>query len=151
MTLAGRRDNEQASYLDIVQAIETYGDPGNVKEDLTELFRRLAFNVMVGNRDDHLRNHGFLRARGGWRLAPAFDVNPSPEKFEHSIGISANGERSPDLRLVEVSADHFRLKRTQAEGIIAETKEVVSGWRTVAQRSGITRAQIEAVAPAFAF
>ncbi len=77
MTLAGRHDHEDASYLDIARAIAELGAPAAIEEDLHQLFRRVVFNVMTANRDDHLRNHGFLRTAEGWRLAPAFDVNPS--------------------------------------------------------------------------
>jgi serine/threonine-protein kinase HipA len=51
--------------------------------DLEQLFRRVIFNVAVGNRDDHLRNHGFIRELAGWRLSPAYDMNPNPAKSEH--------------------------------------------------------------------
>ena len=77
-------------------AIADYGDPASIATDLEQLLRRAMFNVMVGNRDDHLRNHGFLFSRGGWRLAPAFDMNPSPEAAEHALALDDRSHQ-PDL------------------------------------------------------
>ena len=57
-----------ASYLDLALLIQDHGAPGAIEADLEQLFRRVVFNVMAGNRDDHLRNHAYLRTRGGWRL-----------------------------------------------------------------------------------
>ncbi|PIE28219.1 MAG: phosphatidylinositol kinase, partial [Micrococcales bacterium] len=77
MTLLNRQDDDEGDYLDIAEAIPEVG--ANVNQDLRELYRRIVFNVAIHDTDDHLRNHGFLRAPGGWRLSPVFDVNPNPE------------------------------------------------------------------------
>ena len=71
MTLLRRAQSEGASYLELAQFLRQAGDPAHVAQDLEQLFRRVAFNVAVGNRDDHLRNHGFVLGENGWRLAPA--------------------------------------------------------------------------------
>jgi serine/threonine-protein kinase HipA len=68
MTLLGKRDREPASYVEIAEAIDMNGAAGYVEPDLAQLFRRLVFNIVTGHRDDHLRNHGFLRTPAGWRL-----------------------------------------------------------------------------------
>ena len=74
MTLLERRDGAGgASYLDLAELIADQGASKHVEEDLAQLFRRVVFNVLVSNRDDHLRNHGFLRVPSGWRLAPGRD------------------------------------------------------------------------------
>lgn len=75
------------------------GDPAGLENDLQQLFRRVAFNVAVGNRDDHLRNHGFILGEGGWHLAPAFDVNPDPEKATHVLAID-DADTRPDVATV---------------------------------------------------
>lgn len=80
MTLLRRDQSEGASYLDLAHFIRTQGDGRHADADLEQLYRRVVFNVAVGNRDDHLRNHGFILASTGWRLAPAFDVNPNIDK-----------------------------------------------------------------------
>lgn len=149
MTLTGRRDNEDASYLDIAQAIENLGDPAAIEADLHQLFKRVAFNVLVGNRDDHLRNHGFLRVAGGWRLAPAFDVNPSPEKIEHSLALD-EALHVPDLDAVRATAPLYRLSAEDAERTISEIDRVVAGWRAAARGSGLGADELELIGRSFA-
>jgi serine/threonine-protein kinase HipA len=80
MTRLARQDSDGASYLDLVEVIEHEGTSTRIDDQLAQLFRRVLFNILVGNRDDHLRNHGFLREGNGWVLSPAFDVNPNPDK-----------------------------------------------------------------------
>src|SRR5690606_13467584 len=89
MTMTGNnedtiRDNP-ASYLDLADFIQTRGI--NVEKDLHQLWRRLVFNIAISNTDDHLRNHGFLLTREGWRLAPAYDLNPSIDKDGLALNI----------------------------------------------------------------
>jgi serine/threonine-protein kinase HipA len=148
MTLAGKRDNDNASYLDIAQAIERSGDPGRIVADLEQLFRRAAFNVLVANRDDHLRNHGFLRSNRGWRLAPAFDVNPTPEKLEHALALDGT-LRVPDIEVVRETAPLYRLSGASADEIVADVRRAVGGWRKAAGGIGIPREEIERLADAF--
>ncbi|MEX2447932.1 MAG: type II toxin-antitoxin system HipA family toxin [Solirubrobacterales bacterium] len=148
MTLSGRRDHEDASYLDVARTIVELGDPTAIDVDLRQLFRRVVFNVMTANRDDHLRNHGFLRARRGWRLAPAFDVNPSPEKLEHALAID-DSLRGPDLDLVRETAPLYRLSRARADELVAEVGEAVAGWEVVARDVGLPGEEIERLADAF--
>ncbi len=77
MTMLGARDREPRSYPEIADALRRYG--AAPAADLKELWRRIVFTVLISNRDDHLRNHGFLRrGAGGWRLSPAYDLNPVP-------------------------------------------------------------------------
>lgn len=149
MTLLGRRDGEAASYLDLAQLIQDQGAPGAIEADLEQLFRRAAFNVMVGNRDDHLRNHAFLRTRGGWRLAPAYDMNPNVEREEHALALDAR-QAAPDLALVEASAPYYRVAPKRARRILQELRGVVSGWRRRARALHIPAPEIALVAPAFA-
>ena len=148
MTLAGKRDNEDASYLDIARAIVERGDPEAIASDLEQLFRRLVFNLLTGNRDDHLRNHGFLRTAAGWRLAPAFDVNPSPARQEHSLAID-EAVRIPDLDLARSTAGHYRLSAKCAEELIAVVGEAVGRWPELAQQAGIPGEEIARVGVAF--
>lgn len=149
MTLTGRRDHEDASYLDIARAIAELGDPVAIEEDLRQLFRRVVFNVLTANRDDHLRNHGFLRSRGGWRLAPAFDVNPTPQKHEHVLALDGS-LRTPDLDLVRETAPYYRLSAAHANEVIDEIRGVVRGWRDLAHRIGLSGDELERIGPALA-
>ncbi len=149
MTLAGRRDNEPgASYPDIVRAIESFGDPAAIEADLEQLFRRLAFNVLVANHDDHLRNHGFLRTAAGWRLAPAFDVNPSPYPGEHSLSIDGS-VRAADLDAVLGTAGLYRLGEGEAEEIVAQVRAATAEWKSEAAAAGLSRAELERMSVAF--
>jgi serine/threonine-protein kinase HipA len=149
MTLTGRQDGEEgASYLDLVQAIEGFGDPAAIVEDLHQLFRRVVFNVFVSNHDDHLRNHGFLRTAAGWRLAPAFDVNPSPYSREHSLTIDGT-LRIPDLGLVRETAGYYRLKDKAAREIVEEVRAATAGWRAEAGAAALQGEEIELMSIAF--
>lgn len=142
MTLAGRRDHEDASYLDIARAIAELGAPAAIEEDLHQLFRRIVFNVMTANRDDHLRNHGFLRTAEGWRLAPAFDVNPSLQKLEHSLALD-DSLRAPDLEVVRETASLYRLSPDRAGEMITEVGKAVSRWPAVAREASLPGEEIE--------
>lgn len=148
MTLAGKRDGEQASYLEIALAIADHVEPEAIESDLDQLFRRVAFNVLAANRDDHLRNHGFLRGWAGWRLAPAFDLNPTPRMAEHTLALD-DILHIPDIELVRETAPFYRLSRVRAGEIIAETRDTVAGWRDVARSLGIAASEIELMASAF--
>lgn len=142
MTLLERRDGEDiGSYLDLAEFITDHGAQHHVAEDLEQLFRRAVFNVIVGNRDDHLRNHGFIREPTGWRLSPAYDVNPNQLKAEHSLtldGVSA----APDVATVLKTAELYRLEPSRAEEIIEEVKAAVAKWRQAAEQIGCGREEV---------
>jgi serine/threonine-protein kinase HipA len=148
MTLVGKQDSEPSSYLEIAEAVERSGDPAAIKEDLAELFRRVIFNVLTANRDDHLRNHGFLRNAAGWRLAPAFDMNPAPEKFEHVLAFD-DVARTPDIDVVLETAGLYRLKRGEANAIASHVKQAVTAWHEEARVLRIPSDEIERMARAF--
>jgi serine/threonine-protein kinase HipA len=142
MTLLKKEQSEGASYLDIAQFLHTQGAEGMVKQGLEQLFRRVVFNVAIGNRDDHLRNHGFLLRPQGWILAPAFDVNPNPDKREHVLNIDESDNR-PDLAIVSQTAEWYELSPSKAMQIIEEVVQIVQKWQEVARRTGISGAEIE--------
>lgn len=142
MTRLQAKESDGHSYLDIIQVIEIGGDAGQIGPDLEQLFRRVLFNVLVGNRDDHLRNHGFLCGERGWVLSPAFDVNPNPDKHVHVLALD-DVDPAPDSRLVMSTADYYRLKPARAKAIESEVRAVVSGWERRAQALGLPRAETE--------
>ncbi|MBH1966014.1 MAG: type II toxin-antitoxin system HipA family toxin [Comamonadaceae bacterium] len=149
MTLLERRDGqEEGSYLHILEAIETYGGAG-LTEDMHQLFRRAVFNLLVGNRDDHLRNHGFLLTLTGWRLSPAFDINPNPAKSDHSL--TWDGKSSaPSLRTLVSTAAYYRLNATAAQTIVDEVTKIVVTWKTRATKLQLSPLEVKMMSSVFA-
>lgn len=149
MTLLEATDGEPRSYLDLVEVIEEESDRATV--DLRELWRRIAFSILVSNTDDHLRNHGFLRTTtGGWSLSPAFDINPNPEPGPKFLSTSIDGQSNAgSIRLLFGVAEHFRLDDAEAAAILAEVREATGRWEQVARRLGLDRSSIKQMRPAF--
>lgn len=139
MTMLGLTDGCNADsghgYLDIVDFIVQSGC--DVENNLKELYRRVAFNICVGNSDDHFRNHGFLLTSRGWTLSPAYDMNPTTNEYQ-SILITASSSRA-DLNLLLDAAESYMISRKDAEIIIREVVEAVSTWESLATRLGIVR------------
>jgi serine/threonine-protein kinase HipA len=149
MTMLEAGDGERGSYLDIAEVIERHSP--RTGEDLGELWRRIAFSILISNTDDHLRNHGFLRtSSAGWTLAPAFDLNPDPSpgpKHLHTAIDFDDTAASVDT-LMDV-APHFRLDADGARRVLGEVHDAVSRWRSAAAQAGLGRAAVEQMAPAF--
>ncbi len=141
-TLLARDDGDAASYVEIAQALQDNGDPETIASDLAELYRRIVFNVLVGNRDDHLRNHGFLRGSGGWRLAPAFDVNPNPDRAEHALALD-EFSGSPSIAAVRKTRELYRLSNADARRIEGEVRDAFEEWQLLAGSIGIPRREIQ--------
>jgi serine/threonine-protein kinase HipA len=149
MTMLGKNVSEGTSYLELAEFLARRGDPDHIRADLEQLFRRVAFNVAIGNRDDHLRNHGFILGKRGWRLSPAFDVNPSIDKTTHVLNID-DGDNRPSLETVLATAAFYRLTPKRAKELIDDVVTVVGDWKAVARRATIAAADIELTASAFA-
>jgi serine/threonine-protein kinase HipA len=148
MTMLRKEQSEGTSYLELAQFLRSKGDGAHVAADLEQLFRRVAFNVAIGNRDDHLRNHGFILGTAGWRLAPAFDVNPNVDKAEHVLNIDDVDNR-PSLQNVLTTAAFYGLTQEQGKQIVEEVASVVDGWERLALQAGIARGDLELTAGAF--
>lgn len=149
MTLLERRDGEDgASYLHLIEALENHGGTG-LTEDMHQLFRRAVFNLLVGNRDDHLRNHGFLLTPSGWRLAPAFDINPNPVKSDHALTWDGKSA-SPNLQTLMDTAGYYRLDASAAHAIAEAVTAAVSTWRSKAAALGISRFEVQMMESVFA-
>jgi serine/threonine-protein kinase HipA len=150
MSMIGAADNEQHSYLEIVDALRQHG--AAPAEDLGALWRRILFNILISNTDDHLRNHGFLYARGsGWRLSPAYDLNPVPTDIRPralSLAIDED-DNSASFELAMATAPRFGLTKDQAQGIAAEVVAAVLTWRQEASRIGLSSNQIGRMSSAF--
>ncbi len=142
MTLLGLNDGDNATtghgYLDIVDFI--LQNCTNVEQNLQELYRRVAFNICIGNSDDHFRNHGFLLTSKGWTLSPAYDMNPTLNEYQSLLINSATNKS--DLNILLESCEEYMLGRDTAEKIIGEVKDAVKGWKEMAVRIGIPKREI---------
>jgi serine/threonine-protein kinase HipA len=147
MAALRKRDREEASYLEVAEFLMQNGS--RVPHDLEELWRRIVFFMCVSNNDDHLRNHGFLLRDGGWRLAPAYDVNPVEQPRGHSLNVS-DTDNAQDLDLAREVAAYFRVDAQPADAIIAAVVNAVNAWRDVATTTGLSRRAQDEMAPAFA-
>ena len=124
----GAGSNTGNGYLDIVDFI--LRGCTDVRQNLRELYRRVAFNIMFGNTDDHFRNHGFLLTPKGWTLSPAYDINPGT-KSHQCLLIDAYTEQS-DINVLLSACESYMLERQEAAGIIEEVRAAISDWRTTA-------------------
>jgi len=142
---------EDRSYTEIVDAIRTHGHAPT--QDVQQLWRRLVFNLLITNVDDHLQNHGFLHVeRGQWRLAPAFDLNPFPDKDRESkIWLSEQDGPITDVEMLLARAAYFALDADRALAVLAEVHAAVSSWRQLAlsPEVGLRPAELDDFAPAF--
>jgi serine/threonine-protein kinase HipA len=150
MAMMGAKDGERGSYPEIVDTLSQYGAQG--KGDAHALYRRVVFNVLISNVDDHLRNHGFLwSGKAGWTLSPAYDLNPVPTDIKSRV-LTTNidlDEGTCSLDLLESAADYFALTLAQARAIISEVASVTATWRDTAKAVGAQSAEINRMASAF--
>lgn len=149
MLQASRSDDH--TYTEIVDAIRANCvDPA---KDGQQLWRRMVFNLLITNVDDHLQNHGFLHSKHGlWRLAPAFDLNPFPDKERESkTWLSEQDGPIMEIDLLLARCDYFFLDQTAALAILAEVVRAVSNWTQIAQSAavGLKIKELDDFAPAF--
>lgn len=150
MAMIGANDRESGhSYLELADALRR--DGARVDANLEELWRRMAFNVLVSNTDDHLRNHGFCRAAQGWVLSPAYDLNPMPIDVKPRVHALALDEDAHDASIdtVREVASYFGLDEPRARSVMAEVVASVAGWRAVARRHGLRPIDLERMESAF--
>ena len=149
MTLLGLNDGDNATtghgYLDIVDFI--IQNCTDVERNLQELYRRVAFNICIGNSDDHFRNHGFLLTAKGWTLSPAYDMNPTLNGYQ-SLLINSSTNKS-DLNELLNSCEEYMLQKQSAQQIISEVLNAVKEWRSLATRLGIATSEQERFASVF--
>jgi len=143
MTMLGRSDGDNYTngygYLDIVDFI--LKGCTRVEDNLRELYRRVAFNICIGNTDDHFRNHGFLLVAKGWTLSPAYDINPSLNNYQSLMISSTTNESS--LKILMDSCEEYMLDRKQCSEIIQEVSGVVKSWKTMAVKLQIPKLEMD--------
>jgi len=149
MTMLEASGGDQRSYLEIAAVIEERSTAATA--DLHQLWRRMAFSILISNTDDHLRNHGFLHERGeSWTLSPAFDINPDPDPGpkDLSTAIDFTDTRASVNTLMSVAA-YFRLDASDALEVLTKVTRAVARWRQVAKSHGLQQQDLGVMAPAF--
>ncbi len=150
MAMMGAKDGERGSYPEIVDALARHGARG--KADAHALFRRVAFNVLISNVDDHLRNHGFLwLGKAGWTLSPAYDLNPVPTDIKARV-LTTNidlDEGTCSIDLLEAASEFFAMNLKQARAVIKDVATVTATWQDVARTAGARPVEINRMASAF--
>jgi serine/threonine-protein kinase HipA len=145
MTLLGARDNDGIlySYLDIAAILQKEG--GETAVNLNELWKRMAFNVLTSNRDDHLRNHGFLRDNAGWRLSPVYDLESDCAKTVHRLALDENNTE-PDIQTVLNVSPYFDMPVSEAKDTVTMMEDVLQEWGRLAKQFGANRFDIDLMA-----
>lgn len=147
MNLLGKRDGEEASYIEIADIITKCS--GSPKEDLKELYKRIIFNMCISNTDDHLRNHGFILKNNNWRLSPVFDINPSIYGDSLSLSIDGYNKQFSFENALSVTKE-FMLSKEEALAIIDSTKNIVTNnWKKLSKKHDISNEEIKYLEPAF--
>ena len=148
---SGNHDNPRRSYLVIADMLRRWQPRSGRVEDLHELWRRMAFNALVGNTDDHPRNHAFILSEGIWRLSPAFDITPQPKTAGLlSLACDERGSRECTPEHLLRSASHFELDIESAAAWLAGAAALIaSQWAKRMSDVNVDAEAIKYVAPAF--
>ena len=150
LSMLGARDNDTRSYMEMADALRQHG--AVPKEDIPALWRRMVFNILISNTDDHLRNHAFIyEGTRGWRLSPAYDLNPVPVDIKPRVLSTAISEEdaTASLDLAFQVAPYFELKDVEARKIAGDVARGVANWRRDASRHGLSKAEIDRMTSAF--
>jgi serine/threonine-protein kinase HipA len=147
MTLTQHKDGESgASYLELVDLLQSRGM--NTAADCEQLFRRVLFNILIHNTDDHLRNHGFFVDEQGIRLSPAYDMNPSTDRTELTLAIN-EVETACDVSVAMEASRDYGLAAQQASRVFDDVRRAVQNWRNEANQFHIPKAEQDLMASAF--
>jgi serine/threonine-protein kinase HipA len=150
MSMLGAKGNDQRSYLEFADVLRQHG--GEPREDMRMLWRRIVFSVLISNTDDHLRNHGFLySSEAGWRISPAYDLNPVPTDIRPRVLSTAIDldDATASLELALQVAPYFEIGKEEAVDVAKEVGTAVKSWRTVAKKIGLSTDQIDRMISAF--
>lgn len=149
VTMLEASDGDQHSYLEIAEVIEERSPTATA--DLRQLWRRIAFSILISNTDDHLRNHGFLHERGeSWTLSPAFDLNPNPDPGPKNLSTAIDfTDTRADVETLMSVAAFFRLDTSEAIEVLDMVTREVAGWRNVARSHGLSQQDLDLMEPAF--
>jgi serine/threonine-protein kinase HipA len=148
-----RQDRERWSYLRLVEALRRVSEEPRL--DAQELFRRMVFNALISNSDDHPRNHAVLAIDQDFRLSPTYDLTPFPqvsqERRDLALTIGDYGRYANATNLIS-QAQHFLMDRDSAAHMIDEMEECVRArWYAVARREGVSEGDCEKISRAFVY
>lgn len=150
MTLLEAADSDAAgtrSYLDLADILAAGG--GGADAGIRELWLRMQFNVLISNRDDRLRNHGFLRRGDGWELSPAYDLEPDTDTSAHCLALDEEGCTAPDPDIAICSAGYFGLEEEEAVSLTRGMCGVIAGFADAARHLGADARDVGLMAPCF--
>ena len=150
LSMLDARDNEARSYLEFVDVLRQCG--AAPKQDMQALWRRIVFSILISNTDDHLRNHGFLwTGPDGWRLSPAYDLNPVPTDIKPRVLTTAIDldDGTASLKLAFAVASYFELTTGEARQVVGEVGKAVVAWRSEAAKLSLNEREIDRMASAF--
>lgn len=147
MSLLAASDGEHRDYAELAESMETMlADP---KEQAKNLFRRVVVSVALHNTDDHLRNTGFVRLASGWKLSPAFDINPNPDASRSRVTSIYGEVGDAEAAALKDFAAVCGVNAQEASIIVKSVLDSVVRWRTVAQRNGCRDSEMRMFAPVF--
>jgi serine/threonine-protein kinase HipA len=150
MTMTGNSEDtikdNPASYLDLAEFIQYSGADSHA--DLHQLWKRIVFNIAISNTDDHLRNHGFILKEAGWRLSPAYDINPAIDKDGLALNIDT-ADNALSLQLAKSVGLYFQLNNQQMDSIIDVVMRARKHWKRLADEIGIPNGEQEIMSKAF--
>ncbi|MBL8913512.1 MAG: type II toxin-antitoxin system HipA family toxin [Archangium sp.] len=141
------------SYLELVERLrKVSAEPAR---DAHQLFRRVVFNALTSNVDDHPRNHAFIAWDAAWRLSPAYDLTPFPavsrERRDLALVAGRHGRWANAENLLS-EAERFLLSPREASRIVDSLESIVAQrWRTLLRAAGVSVADCERLAPAFGY
>ncbi len=145
MSLLGSQDGEGHDYVEIAEAASVFVD--DAERCLEELFARVAFSIAINNVDDHLRNHGFIKTRQGWELAPAFDINPDPHASSQRTTSIMGALGRDEARGLAAARDDFGLDEDRTRELVCTILNATAAWATVARRNGCSQSELRLFKP----
>ena len=155
LTLLRADENEREKWSYVVLAEELRRLSGQPMEDAKELYRRMVFNALISNTDDHPRNHAVIALSDDWKLSPAYDLTPSspPSEEQRDLALVCGDEgRYANARNLLTQCERFHMKRDEAIVLMAEMEQAVRArWYESARACGVSEQDCERLSGAFAY
>jgi serine/threonine-protein kinase HipA len=139
-----RAAGEPMGYPELSQLLRRYAQPSLIKQQQAQLFKRMVFNILIDNTDDHEKNHALIRSnQGHYHLSPAFDVLPAAQGLGYQqMRVGVNGhESSIENALSEVAA--FGLKLSEAKETVGDIQKIIKTWPQHFAKCGVKPREIE--------